>query len=483
MHLHVSIELLKTLNNDELSRLGEFVRSPYFNKREAVVKLFDLISKHAPEYTSPALKKESLYKKLFPGKAYNEQTLRSRMSELSSLIKEFLIQVRSEQQVFDRKKYFIKELLQRKKFDLCEKQIKEGIAVIDDIKKFDQDLLMEKSELLTHYNYLLHMKDLKHDAMKLSYEMGELVINYFLIDILKMSTTILCSEVEIKNTEKGSYIKEFLDKLDMRSYLNFLKKKNDVHYPMVAISFFANESLLDPQNENNFYSLKELIFTYHGNFTMPELYNYWTMLSNAAYVNYLSKGKKFLNEGHEINKFFIDNRLYDDSKPFSVTGYQNVLTNSLLVNDLDWGEKFVDDFKDKLPKEVIQNRYNYCKAILCFQRKKYNESIEFLSKVEPIDWDLKINVRFNYFQNYYELGMGEQVFSLLDPFRHFTANNIDKTPEYMEERIKNTLKFMGKMSNAKFGGKKLDYAIFKETEETPNVLFKKWIIEKMKELI
>jgi hypothetical protein len=131
----------------------------------------------------------------------------------------------------------------------------------------------------------------------------------------------------------------------------------------------------------------------------------------------------------------------------------------------------------------VNNRYNYCKAVINFERKKYNESIEYLSRVEPIDWSLKINVRLYYFQNYYELGMSEQVVSLIDSFRHFSSNNPDIAPEYMDEKVKNTIKYISKISRSKFGGKKLDYADFKEAEQTKNYLYKKWIVEKMKELV
>jgi hypothetical protein len=132
---------------------------------------------------------------------------------------------------------------------------------------------------------------------------------------------------------------------------------------------------------------------------------------------------------------------------------------------------------------VVNNRYNYCKAVICFERKKFGKSLEFLSRVDHIDWNLKINVRLYYLQNYYELGMGEQIISLLDSFRHFSSNNPDITPEYMDEKVKNTIRYISKISNAKFGGKKLDYADLKEAELSKNILYKKWIIEKMKELV
>ncbi|MBX7044274.1 MAG: hypothetical protein K1X86_00430 [Ignavibacteria bacterium] len=487
MHTHIAIELLKTFNDEELNRFGDFVRSPFFNKREAVIKLFDLISKHSPEYTSSALKKENIYKKIFPGKKYNEQTLRSRMSELSALIKTFMIEVNFKEDIFYQKKKYTKELVKRRKFDLAERSISETDEFLKNSHQnkeiSDLNFLYSKRVNVDNYISLMHAKDCNIEAMEKASEQGEFLIHNFLLEVLACNSDVICYEIETKKKFEDSYVKSFFEKFDFEGYINLLKEKNYRFYPIIAVYYYGNLAQNHPESERYFYELKNLVYKYHNQFSKTELSNYWVMLSNSAYTNFIKYGTKFKLEGHEVNKFFIDNNLYDENNPFSISGYQNIAVNALNVGDLDWGEEFLGKFKNNFLPELIDSRYHYCKAIFLFEKKKFEDAIENLSKVKFTDWNIKLEIRLNYLKNYYELSMSEQVFSLIDSFKHFDSNNPDIAPEYMDEKIKNTIRYISKISNAKFGGKQLDYAAYKEMEDTRNVLYKKWILEKMKELI
>ena len=253
-------------------------------------------------------------------------------------------------------------------------------------------------------------------------------------------------------------------------------------YPFLAINYYANLSLSDPEDENNFFKLKELIYNNYKNFSLNTVYNYWSMLSNAVIINYLNKGSKFLYEGHEINKFFIENMLFDPAKPLSAHAYQNTVVNALLVKDIEWCEKFIDEFKHLLTGDARENRYNFCKAMVLFEKKDYESSISFLNKVKHADWHFKITVRIYYLKNYFELGLHEQLHSLLDSLKHMIADN-NALPGYVDERINKSLYYIGKIAGAKFDGKKLDDADLIEAEKIKYYNHKEWIIEKMKELL
>lgn len=483
MHSHSSIEILKTLNSDELNRLGDFISSPYFNNREVLLRLFKIVSKHSPDYTSSALKKENLYKKLYPGKEYNEQTLRSRMSEFSALIKSFLIQINFNSDEFAKKKYFVNELTKRKKFELSEKFISEAEAGLIKDRNFGNNFFKHKLELLTEHASLWIAKDEKNKSLESAYERSELFLNYFLLEFLKINNDIIVVEIENKNRPDFSFANLFFEKFDFEEYLNALKERNYEPYALIASYYYGNMSMLKPDNEYYFYQLKDLIYSHYKKFALNELYNYWSLLSNCAYMNYLKKGKKFLAEGHEINKFFIENEIYDNKKPFSPLGFQNILMNSIMVDDLDWGEKFIDEFKDKLPTEAANNRYNFCKALLYFERKNFRESNEYLNKVKYIDLEMNLGVRLIYLKNFYELGISEAVDSHIDSIRHFVSKNIDSLQSFTKENIKTTLNYIAKMAGAKFGMKKLDVGDLKEAQSNPNFLQRKWILEKMNELV
>jgi hypothetical protein len=482
MHKHISIRLLKTLNDKELKKLKDYICSPYFNKSDTLIKLFEMIIKHAPSYISTKLQKEKLYKKLYPGKSYNEQTIRSRMVELAALVRGYIALCGTEKNNFVQKKSLIKEFRARQLFDLSEKILKKSFERLEKNGVYDTNYFRDCGDLLDQLSKLYISRDMKPESFKLSYKRGEFMLNCFLNNLLQINDEIIKSSIELKEKPEVEYVKLFFEKFDFPSFLKTLESMNYKYYPFLAINYYTTASLSNPEDERNFYKLKELIFAHYKNFTLSEIYNYWSMLSNAVFVNYLTKGKKFLAEGHEINKFFIEKKLYDESKPLSAMAYQNTVINALLVKDISWADEFIESFKDKLTLEARDNRYNFCRAMLLFDKEQYEDSLSYLGRVRHADWHFKIGIRMYYLKNYYELGWHEQLISMLDSFKHFASDN-KSLPEYIDDRIKNSLYYIGKLASAKFDGKKLDYADFKEAEESKAFTHKEWIIEKMQELL
>lgn len=482
MHSHSSIKLLKSLDEKELKALGDFIKSPYFNKSEILIKLFDIIAKQHPEYTGKSLQKENLYKKLYPGKPFNEQSMRSRISELSALIKKFFIQKSFEKNELLQKMRYIKELGGKYLFDIAERQIDETEQSLLERSFYDLDFYEEMNKLLNERALLYNAMDKKRESQKLSFKKGEYLLNYFLNSLLQINHEIACVDIEKGDVKDKNYVKYFLDKFDFEGYLKQLEAENYSHYPFLGVNYYGMASVMAPENEEYFFRLKDLVFTHYKKFDVVELTNCWSMLSNSAFVNYINKGDSFVKEGHEINKFFIEKKLYRTDRPFSTLAYQNTIINAIMVKDLDWAEKFAGEYKDVLISEVRDNRYNFCIAMILFERGEYEKSLEHLSRVQHADWHFKIGVRMYYLKNYYELGMAEPMMSLLDSFKHFASDN-KSLPEYVDERVKQSLYYITKIAGAKFDGKKLDIADYKTAERNKNFTHKEWILQKIKELI
>src|SRR5580765_3313708 len=89
MYSNISVELMKTFSDEDVKDFRAYITCTLFNKRKELIRLYDIIIKCRPDYTDPLLKREKLFKKLYPKSKYDEQTLRTRMTELSALIKGF----------------------------------------------------------------------------------------------------------------------------------------------------------------------------------------------------------------------------------------------------------------------------------------------------------------------------------------------------------------------------------------------------------
>ncbi len=56
------ITILRTLTPQEFREFGEFVKSPYFNKNEKVITLYNVLKKYFPGFDSGSLTKEKVFK-------------------------------------------------------------------------------------------------------------------------------------------------------------------------------------------------------------------------------------------------------------------------------------------------------------------------------------------------------------------------------------------------------------------------------------
>ena len=108
------LEIFRNLSPDEMKGLKDFIRSPYHNKNKNVMSLFDIIKKHSPSFNDHNFTKELVFKKIFPGKEYNDIVMRILLSDLNRITEDFLVQQRLEKSAYDYKKFLLSELMERK---------------------------------------------------------------------------------------------------------------------------------------------------------------------------------------------------------------------------------------------------------------------------------------------------------------------------------------------------------------------------------
>ncbi|MCB0564503.1 MAG: hypothetical protein KDD01_09030, partial [Phaeodactylibacter sp.] len=90
MHQSKLIELLRQLSTRQLSRFGEFLQSPYFNKNTENCLFFNYLNAFAPAFEGPELEKDAVIRANPTGAELDERTLFYRMNELMQLLEQFL---------------------------------------------------------------------------------------------------------------------------------------------------------------------------------------------------------------------------------------------------------------------------------------------------------------------------------------------------------------------------------------------------------
>jgi hypothetical protein len=77
------IQMLQTMDRIEIREMNQFLRSPYFNQREDVIRLFEELTR------TKTFEKEALFAAVYPDRSYRDRDFHLVVSYLLKLIEEF----------------------------------------------------------------------------------------------------------------------------------------------------------------------------------------------------------------------------------------------------------------------------------------------------------------------------------------------------------------------------------------------------------
>jgi len=242
MHKSKLISTLRTLNNKEIKRFESYIFSPFFNKIENVNKLFDIIKKYHPTYPENNVKKEVIFKKLFPKEQLDEQKLRYVMSDLTRLLEDFLsYEEYNKNDIY--KKHLLLNSYDERGLD------KYFLSTLDELR--GEQIGQPYRDVNFYFNqHLIEANAYEHSlATKprfISSSLQEAVDNldyYYLSNRLRYSCAILGREMLLQ--EKFNNV--FLDQI-----FEFLSKSNLDHVPSVSIYLQIALMYLEPDNEEHY---------------------------------------------------------------------------------------------------------------------------------------------------------------------------------------------------------------------------------------
>src|SRR5690606_7033272 len=113
-----TIKLLRTFNKSEFTDLGKFISSPFFSKGRDLLSIYNELKSFHPDYDDPRLTREFIFNRLYPWKKFGDtksnELMKTLMSEVLKMSKEYLIYIKLRKDENSRKVYTLKQLRERK---------------------------------------------------------------------------------------------------------------------------------------------------------------------------------------------------------------------------------------------------------------------------------------------------------------------------------------------------------------------------------
>lgn len=450
---------------------SEFVSSPFFNKNQNVIKLFEIIKKNYPDFDESKIEKEKVFKRIFPGKPFKDSTLRLLMFYLYELVERFLAYQKFHSDPFRSKDILLKELFERKLFKDYERTIEIANNELDQLKIRDNFYYEYRYLFAEHkLTYLAEIymgkyeKYLTKDNIQL---FSDNITYFYLISVLKFYAITL-NTMHLYNV-----------KIDTVIFENILKNLNIEHFknsPMILIYYRVIMLFIEPENEDNYYKLKELIIEHETEIgsTIGDLY---INLENYCVRRLRNGNLKFLDESFLIYKLELKKKSYLSHGYMPNSFYSSMVVTASKLKKFLWLRKFINDYKNELHQDSRDAYYYYGLAYLENEEGNYEKALGALSKSRPEEVYLKMDLRILLVRIYYGLKWTFPLQSLLDTFKKTVQNNKYMTDIRKKQYLK-FIKYINQLNNIRYKEDKAACSeLLYELQQDEYFAYKIWIVE------
>ena len=478
------IRFLVTLDAGEMKAFQKFARSPYHNSNKQLIGLLDCLAKYHPSFGQKTLTKRAVYQKMHPVKKdYHEGRMNLLMAQLVHLFREFLAFEQVQKDAFLQRKYRLQALLEKRLDDEYQKEVKKQGDALEDWRE-DEHYHLER--LLMNWQLFHHPATARHQVGMPSLDHAmESLDRFFVWSKLKLSAAVFNRERVFSEKHRVGLLENLLEEFD--------------HY-------------IENVGELNIY--RKIIYsqTYGGKNVLSELVAGY--IKKADHFSGIEKSKIFIyinnicaqitrqgNSDHfrdmfKLYKYNLSNISNGYDNYFTEFIFVNIAAISSVVNEFDWAENFIKNYKLKLHKEVREEAVSLAYANVYYQKaiknnddKSFTAAINYLSKIDTNRPFYFYRIKLLLLRIHYEYYLKKGVeYSFLIDYSHAFEKQIKRENKMVEQKKQSFLNFIiilrkiiNAVSNPNFSADDKEM-LLKTIKLYNNISTKQWLLEKIREL-
>ncbi len=406
------------------------VRSPFYNQREDVIALFDYIDTHIDK-GALLMQKEKVFAKVYQDKLFDVDTLYYTMSFLTQIIQKYLTLSELEEHTTDAQLYLYKALLKRGAEKAADKTLSEAKNYLEKQKLRNADYHFQHYRI-GYEEYDAYNRKQRGANLELQ-KMADHFYYFVLSQSLKLGYALLSQQKVSKELFNQPLLTPVLD----------LAKSLDISTVKIQYNAYKVNDFNSADEGNNFEILKNEIIQNSELYSIEELRDCLVSAINYC-IRQLNQGKlEYAKEALFLYRYGLDNRIMFEDGVLSPYHYKNATTAALKINDFEWAEKFLHDFKQYLPSNERDHIFKYNLAIFNFRKKNFDTAMTLLREVNFKEALLNLDVRRLLARTYYELNEMSSLFSLIENSKIYLHRQ--KEISYGKESYSNFFKFLDKI--------------------------------------
>lgn len=487
------IQLFKGIKAEELREFTQFLKSPFYNRNQRVIALYEYLKKYKNDLEGDKLNKEYAFKRLFSKKGeYEDWKMRELMSDLSKLIEEYFMVKEAKQNHLERQMLLIRSFEKRQVDDYFFRYAYRLDDEIDGLELRNMEHYLAQLQLQSRLYYHPATSKLKNKGSR------ELLSGIVYNTDMVYSLAKLRYGYEITAWEqvRGEQLEGFipdrvLEKLPqkvvntntlLRIYqisTRFYKLHNSIKTSTTKEQFLEDESA--PQKLlDMYYEMKELVINnIHKLSGKDEALDLITLLINSATLT-VADNKEYFS----LYKIGVANKVFTTYGRFPQSHFTNIVRVGYSIGEYDWTRDFINEYYTYLPDEddKKENIVRLYEAYLSFFKKEYDQVEYLLYTLEFEDVSYGLRHYTLLISSLYELQ--RELHDSCESFKQYTyrkhkANFISTD---IRNRCNNFIKIVLYMANIQ-GQFRPDIAkLEEELDKMPNIAMKIWLNEKIADL-
>lgn len=405
--------LFKSLEEEEMNRLEEFLTSPYYNKDPEVMGLFECLRAFYPDFSSSALTKGRIHKKLFSKQPYEDKRLRYLMSKLNKLAEHFLALQEVEQKPYLLELSLVEDLSRR---GLQKSYQQAGRSLSKKLEKRKGDSVdfflaqFQWAEVREHHFERQRLRRYDESIQIASAQLDR----YYFLNRLRIS----CAMLDRQTIFQASY------ELNLSSdWIRHLGEQDFFGEPIIRLYYTIYRALSDESEEAYFKKIKQGLAQESKHIPFRDLRDIYLFAINYCARKIRQGREAYVEEALQLYRRGIESHILIEEGILSPWAFTNVVKLSLRMKQYDYIEGFIEKYARLLPEAFRDNALHYNLAELFYYTGRYDEAQEQLNQVAYSDLNYYLGARVMLAKIYYETDAEEPLLALIASFTIFLKRN------------------------------------------------------------
>lgn len=457
------VQTLGLLSRRDWRQLQKWVDASIVQQRDDVRRLFAYLEKNIGA-GSHRLDRRKVFEAIFPAQHFDDDLLRLVIHFLLQVVRQYLAYDDWQQDTAAVNRRLCRALRRREADKIYEKEWEQARHQLQQQANKNSDFHWHQYALLLD-RYEFDHRHRRSGPMNLQGMLDELTHSY-IANLLRHSCTILTYQ----SVNPQPYDFGLLE-----AALHHIERPGYEAPPAIAVYHCAYRALLAPQADHYFEQLRELIARYWQQFPTYEIRDLYLLAINYC-IRRLNRGeRRFIAEAFDLYRDALEKEVLLEDGVLSKFAYNNILMLAIAQEAWDWADKFLDDYRHRLPAKERDNAYRYNRAVYYFRRPDYSQAMALLLHVEFRDLLYNLNARSMLLRIYYETGENLALESHLDSFRNFLRRRAGLG--YHRENYANLVGIVGKMMRSNLQLDTVRKALCEEVAQMQALAEREWVLK------